>query len=117
LDYLVACSFLKKMRVQKIFSSSQLNCSGARHKYSIQELKKAQLELCSLKKSRREGSFDLARCLGRAARTEEGRLTEEGDTGIRGGNWVICYSWAVRAARVVLKACSEVFWHSVSSWR
>jgi len=108
---------LKKVRVQKIFSSSQLNCSGARHKYSIQELKKAQLELCLLKKSRREGSFDLARCLGRVARTKERRLTGERDTGIRGESWMICYSWAVRAARIVLIACSEAFRHSVSSWR
>jgi len=40
-DHLTAYLSLKKMRVQKIFSSSQLNCARARYKYSIQELKKA----------------------------------------------------------------------------
>jgi len=45
-------------------------------------LKKAQLELCSLEKSRGKGSFGLAHCLDRAARTGEGRLTGGEDTGI-----------------------------------
>jgi len=76
---------LKKARVQKIFSSSQLNCSGARRKYSIQELRKAQLELCSPEKSGGEGSFGLAHCLDEVAGTGEEGLTGERDTGIRGG--------------------------------
>jgi len=41
LDHLAALPFLKKARVQRIFSSLQLNCSRARCKYSVQELKKA----------------------------------------------------------------------------
>jgi len=76
---------LKKARVQKIFSSLQLNCSGARRKYSIQKLRKAQLELCSPEKSGGEGSFGLAHCLDEVARTGEEGLTGERDTGIRGG--------------------------------
>jgi len=56
-DYLVALPSLKKVRVQRIFSLLQLNCSRARCKYSIQELKKARLELRSPEKSGREGSF------------------------------------------------------------
>jgi len=60
----------------------QLNCSRARHKYSIQELKKARLELCSLEKSRGKGSFGLAHCLDGTARTREKRLTGGEDTGI-----------------------------------
>jgi len=74
-DHLAALSFLKKVRVQRIFSSSQLNCSRAECKYSIQELKKAQLELHLLKKSGRKRSFGLAHCLDRAARTGGDRLT------------------------------------------
>jgi len=62
-DHFAACSSLKKARVHKIFSSSQLNCSGARHRYNVQELKKAQLELCLPEKSRGEGSFSLVCCL------------------------------------------------------
>jgi len=62
-DHFAACSSLKKARVHKIFSSSQLNCSGARHRYNVQELKKARLELCLLEKSRGEGSFSLVCCL------------------------------------------------------
>ena len=41
LDHFAAHPSLKKARVHKIFSSSQLNCSRARHRYNIQELKKA----------------------------------------------------------------------------
>ena len=41
LDHFAARPSLKKARVHKIFSSSQLNCSGARHRYNVQELKKA----------------------------------------------------------------------------
>jgi len=67
---------LKKARVQKIFSLSQLNCSGTRCKYSIQELKKAQLELCLPEKSGGERSFGLAYCLDGAAGTGEERLIE-----------------------------------------
>jgi len=85
LDHLAAHPSLKKARVQKIFSLSQLNCSGARYKYSVQELKKTQPELCLPEKSGREGSFSLARCLGRAARIgEKGLIGEEKDMGIRG---------------------------------
>ena len=40
-DHLMAHLSLKKARVHKIFSSLQLNCSGARHRYNVQELKKA----------------------------------------------------------------------------
>jgi len=50
-DHLTACLSLKKARVYKIFSSLQLNCSKARHRYNVQELKKARPELCSLEKS------------------------------------------------------------------
>ena len=82
-DYLVALLSLKKARVQRIFFLSQLNYSGARCKYSIQELKKARLELCLLEKSGRERSFGLAHCLDGATRTERGKLTGRGgvDTG------------------------------------
>jgi len=75
---------LKKTRVQKIFSSSQVNCSRARRKYSVQELRKARLELRLLEKSR-EGSFGLVCCLDGAARTGEGGLTGGEDGGIGGG--------------------------------
>jgi len=60
---------LKKARVQRIFSSSQLNCSRARHKYSIQELKKARPELHLPEKSGGERSFGLVHCLDREAGT------------------------------------------------
>jgi len=40
-DHLAAHPSLKKARVYKIFSSSQLNCSGTRCRYNVQELKKA----------------------------------------------------------------------------
>ena len=76
---------LKKARVQKIFSSLQVNCSGARRKYSMQELRKACPELCSLEKSGGEGSFGLVCCLDGADGTREGGLTGGRDMGIRGG--------------------------------
>jgi len=84
-DHFAACPSLKKARVQKIFSSLQVNCSGARHKYSVQELRKACLELRSLEKSGGEGSFGLVCCLDRVAGTREEGLTGGGDGGTRGG--------------------------------
>jgi len=78
-DHLTACPSLKKVSVQKIFSSSQLNCSGARHRYNVQEFKKARPEVRSLEKSGGEGSFGLVRCLVGADRTGEGGLTGGGD--------------------------------------
>jgi len=75
---------LKKARVQKIFSSLQVNCSRARHKYSVQELRKAYLELHLPEKSRGEGSFGLAHCLDKAAGAGEGGLTGGEDAGIVG---------------------------------
>jgi len=84
-DYLAARPSLKKVRVHKIFSLSQLNCSGARHRYNIQELKKARPELRSLEKSGGEGSFGLVCCLDGADGTGEGGLTGGGDVGIGGG--------------------------------
>jgi len=72
LDHLAARPSLKKARVHKIFSSSQLNCSGARCRYNVQELKKAQPELLSLKKSGEEESFSLIYCLDRADGTCKG---------------------------------------------
>jgi len=85
LDHFAACPSLKKARVQKIFSSSQVNCSGARHKYSMQELRKACPELCLLEKSGGEESFGLICCLDGADRTGEGGLIGGGDGGIGGG--------------------------------
>ena len=75
---------MKKARVQQIFFSLQVNCSGAKHKYSVQELRKAHPELCLLEKSRREGSFSLVYYLDRADGTGEGGLTDGGDGGIGG---------------------------------
>jgi len=83
-DHLTACPSLKKVKVYKIFSLPQLNYSGARHRYNVQELKKAQLELCSWKKSGGEGSFGLIHCLDGVDRTREGGLTGGGDVSIRG---------------------------------
>jgi len=83
-DHLVARLSLKKVRVQKIFSLLQLNCSGARHRYNVQELKKAQPELCLPEKSGGKGSFGLVRCLNRTDGTGEGGLTGGGDVGIGG---------------------------------
>ena len=62
-----------------------MNCSGAKCKYSVQELRKAYLELHLPEKSGGEGSFGLVRCLDRAAGTGEGGLTGGGDGGIGGG--------------------------------
>ena len=62
-----------------------MNCSGARRKYSVQELRKARPELRSLEKSGGEGSFGLVCCLDRAAGTGEGGLTGGRDGGIRDG--------------------------------
>jgi len=59
-----------------------MNCSGARCKYSMQELRKAYLELRSLEKSGGGGSFGFARCLDEAAGAGKGGLTGEGDTGV-----------------------------------
>jgi len=111
---------LKKARVQKIFSLLQLNCSGARHRYNIQELKKAWPEFCSPEKLGGEGSFGLVCCLDGIDRTRERGLTGGGDVGIGGGatvgigagpviSWVSCCNWAVRPVRVVLIACFEAF--------
>jgi len=84
-DHFAARPSLKKARVQKIFSSSQVNCSKARHKYSVQELRKACLELRSPEKSGGGESFGLACCLDEAAGAGEGGLTRGGDVGIGGG--------------------------------
>ena len=84
-DHFAARPSLKKARVQKIFSSLQLNCSGARRKYNVQELRKARPELRSPEKSRGEGSFGLVRCLDGVAGAGEGRIAGGGNTGIRGG--------------------------------
>jgi len=51
----------------------------------VQELRKAQLELRSPEKSGGKGSFGLACCLDKVARTGEEGLTGGGDAGIRGG--------------------------------
>jgi len=102
-DHFAARPSLKKARVQKIFSSSQVNYSGTRRKYRVQELRKARPELRSPEKSGEEGSFGLARCLDKAARAGEGGVTGGGDTGIGGGatvdagaelviSWVTCCS-------------------------
>jgi len=83
-DYLTARPSLKKARVHKIFSLLQLNCSGTRHRYNVQELKKTRLELCLPEKSGGEGSFGLVCCLDRADGTREGGLTGGRDVGIGG---------------------------------
>ena len=83
-DHFAARPSLKKARVQKIFSSSQVNYSGAKCKYSVQELRKARPELRSLEKSGGEGSFGLICCLDGMDRTREGGLTGGRDVGIRG---------------------------------
>ena len=84
-DHLAARPSLKKARVQKIFSSSQLNCSGARRRYNIQEFKKARPEVRSPEKSGGEGSFGLVRYLVGADGTGEGGSTEGGDVVTGGG--------------------------------
>jgi len=76
---------LKKARVQKIFSSLQVNCSGARRKYSVQELRKTHPKLRSLEKSRGKGSFGLGCCLDGADGTGEGGLIGDRDVGIGDG--------------------------------
>jgi len=85
LDYLAARPSLKKASVQKIFSSSQLNCSGARRRYNVQEFKKARPEVRSLEKSGGEGSFGLVHCLVGVDGTGEGELAGGGDIVIGGG--------------------------------
>jgi len=85
-DHFTACLSLKKARVQKIFSLSQVNCSRTRHKYSVQELRKACPKLCSPEKSGGEESFGLAHCLDKATGVREGGLTRGGDAGIKGGD-------------------------------
>ena len=82
-DHLAARSSLKKVRVYKIFSLLQLNCSRTRRGYNVQELKKAQPELCSWKKSGGEESFGLVHYLDRVNGTGEGGLTGGRDMGIR----------------------------------
>ena len=61
-----------------------MNCSGAKRKYSVQELRKACLELRSPEKSGGEGSFGLICCLDGADGTGEGGLIGGRDVGIRG---------------------------------
>ena len=73
------------MTVQKIFSSLQVNCSGARRKYSVQELRKAHPELHSPEKSGGEGSFGLVYYLDRTDGTEEGGLAGGRDIGMGDG--------------------------------
>jgi len=75
---------LKKANVQKISSLSQLNCSGSRHRYNIQEFKKARPEVYSPEKLGGEGSFGLVCCLVGVDGTGEGGLTGGGDVVIRG---------------------------------
>jgi len=77
-DHFVAHPSLKKARVQKIFSSLQLNCSGAGYRYNIQELKKARPEFCSPEKPGGEGNFGLICCLDRTA--EPGKEGQEEET-------------------------------------
>ena len=84
-DHFAARPFLKKVRVQKIFSLSQVDCSRAKCKYSMQELRKAHPELHLAEKSGGEGSFGLVHCLDGADGTGEGGLTGSRDRGIRGG--------------------------------
>ena len=84
-DHFTTRPFLKKARVQKILSSSQVNCSRTKCKYSVQELRKARPELCSPEKSGGEGSFGLVHCLDGVDGTGEGGLTGSGDGGIGGG--------------------------------
>jgi len=76
---------LKKARVQKIFSLLQLNCSRARRKYNIQELRKARPELYLLEKLGGEGSFGLVCCLDRVAGARERGIVRGGDMGIGRG--------------------------------
>jgi len=84
-DHFAAHPSLKKARVQKIFSLLQVNCSRAKRKYSMQELRKARLELRSLEKSGGEESFGLVHCLDGVDGTREGKLTGGRDVGMGGG--------------------------------
>jgi len=83
-DHLTARPSLKKASVQKIFSLSQLNCSGARRRYNVQEFKKTRPGVHSPEKSGREESFGLVRCLVGVDGTGEGGLTGGGDV-VNGG--------------------------------
>ena len=65
-----------------------MNCSGARRKYSVQELRKARPELHSPEKSGGKGSFGLACYLDEVARAGERGLTRGRDVGIGGGAMV-----------------------------
>jgi len=94
-DHLAAHPSLKKASVQKIFSLSQLNCSGARHRYNVQEFKKARPEVRSPEKSGGEGSFGLVCCSVRADGTGEGGLTGGGDVVNGGGATVGAEAGAV----------------------
>jgi len=78
-------SVFEKGEGPKDFSSSQLNCSGARCRYNVQEFKKARPEVRSPEKSGGEGSFGLVRCLVGADGTGEGGLTGGGDVVTGGG--------------------------------
>jgi len=94
---------LKKARVQKIFSLSQLNCSGARRRYNIQEFKKARPEVRSPEKLGKEESFGLVRCLVGADGTGEGGLTGGRDVVTKGGATV----GAVKGAKGMLTVTSK----------
>jgi len=85
LDHLAARPSLKKARVHKIFSLLQLNYSRTRHRYNVQELKKARLEFHSPEKSGGEGSFGLVHCLNGVDGTGKEGLTGGRDVGIGGG--------------------------------
>ena len=61
-----------------------MNCSQAKCKYSVQELRKARPELRSPEKSGGEESFGLVCYLDRVDRTREGGLTGGRDMGIGG---------------------------------
>jgi len=61
-----------------------MNCSRAKCKYSMQELRKARPELHSLEKSGGEESFSLICCLDGVDRTEKGGLMGSRDGGIKG---------------------------------
>ena len=84
-DHLAARPSLKKARVHKIFSLLQLNCSRARRRYNIQELKKVGLKLHSLEKLGGERNLGLVRYLDGADGTGKGELTGDRDVGIGGG--------------------------------
>jgi len=77
-------SILEEGEGPEDFFSSQVNCSRAKRKYSVQELREARLELHSPEKSGGEESFGLIRCLDRVDGTGEGGLTGGRDGGIRG---------------------------------